>query len=161
MEKKEIDVPKLLLYIIEFILLIIALAYIYYSRKEPEVEGIYSEHIQKETITSLMNALNLQNVHDVPLIGLTPRIQIYIKEDLYFMNAYYLEITKGNVLIKDGETNQTDIIIRTTKGEILKTVNDTNYMKESLTSGRTTIQKTTSDFVLFTEGYPDFENFTR
>jgi len=161
MEKKEIDVPKLLLSIIEFALIILALAYVYYSRKEPEITGIYSEHIQKETIKSLIIALNLQNVHDVPLIGLTPRIQIYIKENSHFLNAYYLEITKGNILINDGISNQTDIIIRTTKEEILKAVNNTEYMKESLSLGKTTVQKTTSDFVLFTEGYPDFANYTK
>jgi len=161
MEKKEIDVPKLLLYILEFILFILAAAYIYYSRKELETEGIYSEHAQTETIKSLMNALGLENVHEVPLIGLTPRIQLYIKENSHFVNTYYLEITGGNIIINDGISNQTDIIIRTSKEEILNTINNTEYMKESLSSGRTTVQKTTSDFVLFTEGYPDFANYTK
>jgi hypothetical protein len=156
-EKKEIDVPKILLYSIELIAFVLLFFYFYSSRNENAPIGIYSESIQKETIKSLMNALDLQNVHDVPLMGLTPKIQIYIKEDANFANAYYLEIAKGAVIINDGISNQTDITIRTTQEEILKSVNDTNYMKQSLSSGKTKVTKTTSNFVLFTEGYPDFK----
>ncbi|VVB83429.1 Uncharacterised protein [uncultured archaeon] len=158
-ERKEPDVPKILLYIIELIVILLLGVYLYFSSLKTESGGIYSEHAQKETIKSLMNALNLQNVHDVPLIGLTPRIQIYIKEDNYFVNTYYLEISRGNVIINDGISNQTDIIISTTEEEISKAVNNTGYMKESISSGRTTIKKTTSDFILFTEGYSNFEKF--
>lgn len=154
-EKKEIDVPKILLYSLELIAFVLTFFYFYSSRDQPQPVGIYSENAQKETIKSLMNALKLENVHDIPIVGLTPRIQIYIKEDNYFVNAYYLEITKGNIMINDGISNQTDIIIRTTKEEVLKTINNTNYMKESLSSGRTTVIKSASNFVLFTEGYPD------
>jgi hypothetical protein len=154
-EKKEIDVPKILLYSLELIAFVLTFFYFYSSRNENSPIGIYSENAQKETIKSLMDALNLQNVHDVPVVGLTPRIQIYIKEDNYFVNSYYLEIARGSVIINDGISNQTDITIRTSEEEILKAVNDTNYMKESLSSGRTTVAKTASNFVLFTEGYPD------
>jgi len=156
-EKKEIDVPKILLYSLELIVFILVIFYIYSSRNPAEPQGVYSESAQKETIRSLMNALELQNVHDVPLIGLTPRIQIYIQEEQHFVSSYYLEIARGKVMINNGVSNQTDIIIRTTQEEILKAVNDTNYMKESLSSGKTTVTKTTSKFVLYTEGYPEFK----
>jgi uncharacterized membrane protein len=157
MEKKEIDVPKIFLYALELIVFVLVLVYIYSSRVPQESTGVYNEHAQMATIKSLMNALNLQNVHDVPIIGLTPRIQLYIEEEKPFVNAYFIEISRGNVIIQDGVSNQTDIIIKTSEEEILKTVNNTAYMKESLDSGRTTVEKTTSNFVLFTEGYPDFK----
>jgi hypothetical protein len=153
-EKKEIDVPKLLLYGIELIAFALTFFYFYSSRNENSPVGIYNESAQKETVKSLITALKLQNVHDVPVMGLTPRIQVYIKEDKYFVNTYYLEIIRGSIIVKDGVSNQTDIVIRTTQDEILKTINDTTYMKESLSSGRTVVTKTTSNFVLFTEGYP-------
>ncbi len=152
-----IDVPKLILYFIELIAVILTVFYFYSSRAGVETIGIYSDHAQRETITALINALNLQNVHDVPVIGLTPIIQIYIKEEPPFVNTYYLVIKGGSVMINDGVSNQSDIIIRTSEQEILKSINDTSYMKESLASGKTTVQKTTSDFVLFTEGYPSFK----
>jgi hypothetical protein len=156
-ERKEIDIPKIFLYALELIVFILIFFYIYHSKTEVELSGIYTEHAQKETIKSLINALNLQNVHDVPLMGLTPRIQLYIRENSQFVNTYYFEIAGGDVIIKDGVSSQTDIVITTTKEEILKTINNSEYMKESLSSGRTTVKKTTSNFVLFTEGYPEFE----
>ncbi len=154
-EKKEIDIPKIILYSIELIAFILTFFYFYSSRNQSEPIGLYSENVQKETIKSLMNALKLQNVHDVSIIGLIPRIQIYIKEDNYFVNSYYLEIINREVIIKDGISNQTDVTIRTTKEEIMKSINDTNYMKESLSSGKTIVTTTASRFVLFTEGYPN------
>lgn len=154
-EKKEIDVPKLLLYFIELIALVLAIIYVNASRNPSEPIGIYSDHVQQGTIKSLITALDLQNVHDVPVIGLTPIIQIYIKEEPPFVNAYYLVIKGGTVMINDGVSNQTDITIRTSEQEILKAINDTSYMKESLSSGKTVVTKTASNFVLFTEGYPD------
>ena len=154
-EKKEIDVPKIILYSLELIAFALTFFYFYSSRNQSEPIGLYSENAQKETIKSMMSALKLQNVHDVPIIGLTPRIQIYIKEDNYFVNSYYLEIINREVVIKDGISNQTDVTIRTTKEEIMKSVNDTNYMKKSLYYGRTIVTTTASKFVLFTEGYPD------
>ncbi len=155
-EKKELDVPKILLYILELIVLILIISFIYLSvNGNKDYAGIYSEHAQKQVVESLVTSLKLYQVHEIPYLRITPKIQIYVREDVYFVNAYYLEIIKGEVVIKDGETNEKDIIIRTTKEEILKIVNDSNYIKESLSSGRTVVEKATSDFVLFTKGYPD------
>ncbi len=155
-EKKEFDLPKILLSILELIVLILIISFIYLSANgNKNYNGIYSEHAQKEVIKSLVTALKLYNVHEIPYLGITPKIQIYIRENLHFIESYYLEIVKGNVIIKDGETNEEDIIIRTTEEEILKIVNDTNYMKESLSTGKTTVEKVASDFILFTKGYPD------
>jgi hypothetical protein len=155
-EPKIIDLPKILLYALELILLILLISYIYFSMiGNKDYKGIYSEHAQKEVIEALFISLKLQNVHDIPYLGITPKIQLYIREDIYFVNSYYLEIVGGTVMIKEGITQDKDIIIRTTKEEILQIIEDEDYIKESLISGRTNIEKTTSDFVLFSKGYPD------
>lgn len=155
-EHKILDLPKILLYILELFALILALSFLYFSVKgNNDYTGVYSEHAQKEVIKSLVTSLKLYNVHEIPYTGITPKIQIYITENTHFVNSYYLEIARGSVIIRNGETNDKDIIIKTTEEEVLKTVNNTNYMKESLSSGRTIVEKATSDFVLFTKGYPD------
>lgn len=154
-EKKELDVPKIVLYILELIVLILAISFIYFSTHSKDYSGIYSEYAQKETVESLVIALKLYNVHEIPYLGITPKMQIYVKEDAYFVDAYYLEVVKGNIIIKNGETDEKDIIIRTTKEEMLKIINNSSYMKESLNSGRTVVEKVASDFLLFTKGYPD------
>jgi hypothetical protein len=155
-EKKIADFPRILLYIVEAIVLLLVLSFVYFSSQEnKDYAGVYSEHAQKQVVEALVTSLKLYNVHEVPYLGITPKIQIYIKENTLFVNAYYLEIVKGKVMIKDGEAEEKDIIIRTTEAEVSRIINDSSYMQESLNSGRTTVEKATSEFVLFTKGYPD------
>ncbi|MDD5012206.1 MAG: hypothetical protein PHQ66_00975 [Candidatus Nanoarchaeia archaeon] len=156
-EKKELDIPKILLYVFEGIVFVLALFYVYSTFKGTEQTGIYSEHAQMETIKALINGLQLQDIHEVPFADKTPKIQLYITEDIYFVNAYYIEIVKGDVIIHDGESDKEDIIIRTTRDEIMKMVENNDYAEESFLSGRTEIEEVGEDFVLFSKGYPDFE----
>jgi hypothetical protein len=155
-KKGVLDFPRILLYLLAIFALVFVLSFLYFStRGNKDYTGVYSENAQKEVVESLITSLKLYNVHEIPYFGITPKMQIYITENTFFVNAYYIEIVKGEVIIKDGEANETDIIIRTTEEEVMKVINDSNYMKESLSSGRTTVEKATSDFVLFTKGYPD------
>ena len=155
-EEKILDLPKIFLYIFEVIVLILLLSYIYFSMfGNKDYTGVYSENAQKELIEALFTSLNLQNIHAIPYLGMTPKIQIYIQQGQYFVNSYYLEVVEGNVIISDGVTSNKDIIIWTTEEEIQKVIADKTYIKESLVSGKTSIEKTASDFVLFSKGYPD------
>jgi len=155
-EEKILDLPKILLYSLELFALILAISFLYLSvNSNQDYSGVYSEHAQKEVIKSLVTSLKLYTVHEIPYTGIIPKIQIYITENTHFVNSYYLEITRGDVIIRNGETNEKDIIIRTTEEEVLKIVDNGDYMKESLSSGKTIVEKATSDFVLFTKGYPD------
>jgi hypothetical protein len=155
-EDKILDVPRIVIYVLELLVVAVLISFIFLSKAEnKDYTGVYSEHVQKAVIESLVTSLELYHVHDVPYLGITPKIQIYIREDAHFVNAYYLEIIKGEVIIKDGETADKDIIIRTTEEEVNKIVLDNNYIKESMSSGRTVVEKATSDLVLFTKGYPD------
>ncbi|MFA5071365.1 MAG: hypothetical protein WC511_03290 [Candidatus Pacearchaeota archaeon] len=155
-EEKILDLPKIFLYIFEGIILILLLSYIYFSMfGNNQYEGVYSEHIQKELIEALFTSLNLEGIHSIPYLGMNPVIQIYIEENDYFVNSYYLEVIDGAVAINDGLVKDKDIIIWTTEEEILKVMENQTYIKESLVSGRTSIEKASSDFVLFSKGYPD------
>jgi len=155
-EQKVLDLPKIFLYIFEAIVLILLLSYIYFSMSgNKNYSGVYSEHAQKQLIEALFTSLGLEGVHSIPYLGMTPKIQIYIEQSTYFVNSYYLEVIDGSVVIKDGLIQDKDIIIWTTEEEIQKIIADDNYIKESLISGRTSVEKVTSDFVLFSKGYPD------
>jgi hypothetical protein len=159
-EKSVWDFPKILLYTLEIIVLCLLISYLYFSIKgNDDYSGFYGENAQKNLIETLFTSLKLETVHSIPYIGTTPKIQIYIEEDKHFVSKYYLEIIKGNVTINSGVTSGSDIIIRTTREEIIKIMENKEYIKESLVSGNTTIEKTTSDFILFSKGYPEL--FTR
>jgi len=104
--------------------------------------------VEKELVNYGAIVLKLYNLHEVPFTGITPKVQIYIDG-----NAYYIEITKGNIIIKDGETQKPDIIIRTTHEEIFKIIEDNKYAKESISSGKTSIEQVANKAVLFSKGY--------
>lgn len=113
--------------------------------------------VEKELVNYGAIILKLYNLHEVPFTGITPKVQIYIDE-----NAYYIEITKGNIIIKDGETQKPDIIIRTTHEEIFKMIEDNKYAKESISSGKTSIEQVANKVVLFSKGYLDlYQEFSK
>jgi len=155
-EEKVLDLPKIFLYFFEIVVLILLFSYIYFSMSEnKDYSGVYSEHAQKELIEALFTSLGLEGIHSIPYLGMNPVIQIYIKQNDYFVNSYYLEVVDGAVIINDGIIKDKDILIWTTEEEIQKIITDENYIKESLISGKTSIEKFTSNFVLFSKGYPD------
>ena len=104
--------------------------------------------IEKELVTYGAVVLKLYNLHKIPFIGTTPKVQIYVDN-----KSYYAEITKGNIIIKDGKANKEDIAIRTTHEEIFKMIEDSSYAGESLSSGKTSIEMVANKFVLFAKGY--------
>ena len=146
-EKKVLDLPKIFLYVFEVIVLILLISYVYFAMSgNKEYSGVYSEHAQKQIIEALFTSLNLQTIHEIPYL--------YIQQGDYFVNSYYLEVVGGTVEIHDGVISDKDLIIWTTEEEVGKIIENSDYIKESLISGRTNIEKTASDFVLFSKGYP-------
>ncbi|MDO8528304.1 MAG: hypothetical protein Q7S06_00215 [Nanoarchaeota archaeon] len=102
--------------------------------------------------TKLVNyasvVLKLYNLHNIPFTRITPKVQIYIDNA-----AYNLEVRKGNIIIEKGEAKNPDIIIRTTTEEIFKMIETNGYAKESISSGRTSIEMVAGKIILFSKGY--------
>ena len=157
-QKRVLDLPKIILYSLELIVIILAASFFYFSAHGKDYTNLYSTDVQRETIESLIVALKLYNVHEIPYTSITPKMQIYIKEDLYYVNSYYIEIVKGEIIVHDGETDEEDIIIRTTKEEVLKIIENKDYARESLASGGIIIEKVAGKFVLFSKGYTTLNN---
>ena len=111
-------------------------------------EGISKSDIQKELINYASVVLKLYNLQEIPFTKNTPKIQIKIDNDYYF-----IEVSKGDVFINEGITKKEDILIETTYEEILKMIENKDYARESVYSGKTTIKISASEFVLFAKGY--------
>ncbi|HTY43780.1 MAG TPA: hypothetical protein VMC80_00875 [Patescibacteria group bacterium] len=157
-EKRVFDVPKLVLFLIEVFIFILAILFFYYSAKGRDYTGVYNQEVQQETVKSLIIALQLYNVHEIPFTNITPKMQLYIKENYStnsysFVSPYFVEIVNGDIVIKNGETSDSDIIITTTEDEVLRIASNSSYVYDSLASNRTIVQKSTSDFILFAKGY--------
>ncbi len=101
-----------------------------------------------ELIRYAATLLKLYNLHTTPYTKVTPKIQIDLNQE-----TYSIEIITGEIIITEGEIQNKDIIIRTTREELLKINENTDYIKESISSGKTTIEKIASDFILFSKGY--------
>lgn len=104
--------------------------------------------IQKELINYLSIVLKLYNLHEIPFTKITPKVQVYVDK-----NSYYVEIIKGDILIIEGEVEKPDISIRTTNEEIFKIIENNSYAETSFSSGKTEIKITKNYFSLFAKGY--------
>ncbi|MEK6913856.1 MAG: hypothetical protein AABW47_04275 [Nanoarchaeota archaeon] len=104
--------------------------------------------IQKELVNYLSIVLKLYNLHEIPFTSITPKVQVEIDE-----NIYYAEISKGNIIIKEGKAEKPDITIKTTNEEVFKIIENKDYAQESIASGNTNIEVTKDYFVLFSKGY--------
>lgn len=167
-EKKVLDVPLIVISVFGIVTLILVISFIYFSINGPNYTENYREksggiknitefkiinnanlsNSQEEMVRYISIVLKLYNLHEIPYTTITPKIQVYINED-----SYFVEIVKGDIIINKGETSEKDIKIKTTLDEMIKMKENENYAKESISSGKTTIEKIANDFTLFSKGY--------
>lgn len=99
-------------------------------------------------VSYILYSIGANQLHNPPLSSDTPKISFYIGEDVY--NA---EIIKGNVLVKKGQIDNADIIIRTSKLEGAKMMQGKSYVIQSFADGNSKIEMVAGKATLFTKGY--------
>jgi len=169
-EKKELNVPVIMLFIFGLVVFMLVASFIYLSmngldyteeyleeteeiknKSELEIiDGVNLSGSQEEIVREMAIILKLYNLHEIPYTSTTPKIQTTIDE-----NYYWIEIKKGDILIKKEAFTEVDITIKTSSEEITKMKKDEDYVTKSITLRRTKIEKVASDFVLFSKGYFD------
>ena len=80
-----------------------------------------------------------------------PKIQVEVDKD-----KFNSEVTRGKIVTKRGEASEPDLIIRTSKDEVLSCIvakNPSQYIKNSVANGNTQIELVASYTVLFARGY--------
>lgn len=119
--------------------------------KNPVV-GLSDEQAKKNFdesyIKYLLYRINADELKNLPFSSDTPKIEIKLDEETY--NA---EIIKKSVKVGKGEIENEDIVIRTTKEEIIKTMREEQYLATSFKDGLTSIQLITTKTELFGKGY--------
>ncbi len=100
-----------------------------------------------EYVTYLLYSLGAKDLKK-PLIGENPKIEIYVDELIYGA-----EISKGIVYVTEGSFQKKDIIIRTSRIELIKMLRDNNHVQESFNSGASKIELVAKEPVLLTKGY--------
>jgi len=120
---------------------------------QSDLEDFSISDIEKEIVNYGAIVLKLYNLHSVPFTNINPKVQVNIDD-----TVYSLEIIKGDIFIKDGEIKNPDIILRTTHEEIFKMIEVNEYVSESVSSGKTSIEIVANKFVLFSKGYLSLYN---
>ena len=116
------------------------------------VSGLSTEEaisqFNEKFIYYLLYSIEAYNLHNPPLSKDTAKLVVYIDDDIY-----NVEVANGEIYVGKGEIVKRDLIIRTTKEEAVKMLQDNNYIKESFSSEKSIIELLEDKSTLFAKGY--------
>lgn len=99
-------------------------------------------------VAYLLSSMGVSQLHNPPLSSSTPKIQIEVDE-----LVFHAEIKKGSTYIGQGSIADQDIIIRTTREEAVKMLQDRGYVATSFQSGNSGITLVAGKATLLAKGY--------
>ena len=112
------------------------------------ISGVNLSNLETKSINYMSVKLYLYNLHNIPLTDDNPRIQVYLDN-----SAYSIQVINGEIYVNAGILNNPDVIIRTTMDEVSKIVDNPEYAKSSIFSGKTSVQIAGSPINLLLKGY--------
>ncbi len=112
------------------------------------IQGVDLGKLEDKSINYMSVKLYLYNLHNIPLTKNNPRVQIYLDN-----KPYSVAVIDGEIYVKQEEINSPDIIIRTTLEEVAKIIDNPEYAKGALNSGKIQIEIAASYTTLFLKGY--------
>ncbi len=151
---------------IALILLLILIMFFYFATASPQkpragteiqnpIKSLTNEEavlqFNEKYINYLIFAIGGWKLHNPPLSDETPKIKAIVDGEIYFS-----EIVNGEIKTERKEIENEDIIIRTTKQEIVNVImslNMKNYIKQSVEEGKTSLELREGYTTLFSKGY--------
>lgn len=119
---------------------------------ENPVSGLTMEEaidqFDEDNVYYLSVIIESYNLHNAPFSSDTPKIVIYAGDDLFS-----IEISDGRISVERGEISGEDIIIYSTKEEVIKMLIDSNYIAESFNDGLSNVELVAGDIELAAKGY--------
>jgi len=112
------------------------------------IQGLDLNKLKSSSINYMSVKFYLYNLHNILLTNDNPRVQLYLDD-----TAYSIEVIKGEIYIEPKIVDRPDIIIRTTLDEVAKIIENPEYAKGSLNSGKSSIEIVASYPILFLKGY--------
>lgn len=106
------------------------------------------EQFDDEFIYYLLYQIGAYNLKAPPLSSDYPKISINVGDSFY--NA---EIKKGTIIVSEGDIENPDIRITTTKLEAVLMLQDENYIQESFNNGNSAVELLAPKAKLFAKGY--------
>ena len=142
------------------VLVLVAVIFVYYATAvnnvKPDIKNPISENagseiiISEEYISYLLNEIGAYKLHNPPLSNDMPKINLKVDE-----LEFKAEIDNGYPRTNKGNWDKADIKITTTKKEVTGAIksNPKEYMKNSVSSGKTEIKLEAGYTELFSKGY--------
>lgn len=96
----------------------------------------------------VLYSLKAYNLHPAPFSDEKPKMEFVIGEDTY--NAI---INEGEIIVAKGPIDGEDIVIQTSKEEIVKMLEDEDYIRDSFNSGGSTLTLVAGKTELAGKGY--------
>ena len=152
--KPKTKVVLSLIFSIIVVLIVILAMFLVYALSNPnyeksKIDKPLEEEITEQHISYILNELGAYKLKSY--LGNTPKIEVVVDEE-----KFNSEITNGVIKTKRGEIENEGITITTAKDEVIESVKslDTkNYIKQSIASGKTSIELKASYSILFAKGY--------
>ncbi len=155
---------------VAFVAVFIVVTFFYFALFKPNNAGVYSgmaisnpaEGLTTEQAVSsfdegflfyLLYSVKAYNLHNPPLSSDAPRMEIYIDDEIYGVI-----IQNGLINVSSGRIPRRDVILRTTREEAVKMMNDRNYVSESFNEGKSVIELAAGKTTLFAKGYLNMYN---
>jgi hypothetical protein len=99
-------------------------------------------------VYSFLVSIKAYNLHNPPLSSDKPRIQIEVEDE-----TFNTVIDSGEIIVGKGNIAGEDVLIRTTRLEIVKIINDKTYARGSFNEGKSEIVFVAGKTLLFSKGY--------
>lgn len=165
-KKRKVKVINILILILGIILVLVVVAGLFYylmiappSKPRVEVKNPVQDlsfeeavlQFNEEYIDYLVFAIGGWKLHNPPLSSETPKIEVIVDDEVFIS-----EIINGEIKTEKKQIEEEDIIIRTTKQEIVNSIlsgDMKSYIKESVSEGKTTLELKASKTTLFVKGY--------
>jgi hypothetical protein len=106
------------------------------------------DQFNEDFIYYILYSIKAYNLHDPPFSKDHPKIEFRVEEIIYSA-----EIIKGEMNIQEGDIEEEDILITTTREEAVKMIQDEEYVSESFSSGTTSLEMVAGDLELAAKGY--------
>jgi len=106
------------------------------------------EQFDENFVLYLVVSIGAQDLHNPPFSSDTPKIEMSIGGDIYFA-----EIKDGGILVGEGGLGEKDIIITTSKEEVVKMLRDNAYIEESFEEGASDFELISGKARLLSKGY--------
>lgn len=148
------------------VLLVLSLAVVYYffsqdyskdSSSHQNVlanpsEGLTDEQaiqsFNESFVYYILSSVKAYNLHNPPFSSDTPKIIFSVEKDVYSA-----EVASKKIIVYRNSIENPDVIIKTSRAEAVKMTRDPDYIKESFSQGKSSLEMSTGKETLALKGY--------